>query len=150
MTYQKGILGLEKRTTCRVVHVLLHHAHIQSMIIYNISTHIHTYMHTHMHTYIHTHIHTYTHTHTHTRIHAHAHTHTHTHTYTPTHTQPCPICMNQLSEQSGFEDEELHEPMPPVPYAPPLDVYKLKKCEHMMHRACLLMYTKSSGSKVST
>ena len=52
--------------------------------------------------------------------------------------------MSQLSEHSGFDEEE-----PPLPAcAPPADVYKLSNCEHMMHRACLLVYMKNSA-KVS-
>ena len=53
--------------------------------------------------------------------------------------------MNQLSELSGFDEEDS---VMPEAGAPPVDVYKLLNCEHMMHRACLLMYMKNS-SKVS-
>ena len=49
--------------------------------------------------------------------------------------------MNQLSEQSGFGEEE-HSISAG---APPLEVYKLSNCEHMMHRACLLTYMKNSA-----
>ena len=52
--------------------------------------------------------------------------------------------MNQLSELSGFDEESVM----PEAGSPPMDVYKLLNCEHMMHRACLLMYMKNS-SKVS-
>ena len=52
--------------------------------------------------------------------------------------------MSQLSELSGFEEEE--RPMPSIPLLPPLDVYQLRKCEHMMHHACLLMYMKNSSN----
>ena len=54
--------------------------------------------------------------------------------------------MNQLSELSGFDEEDS---VMPQAGASPVDVYKLLNCEHMMHRACLLMYMKNS-SKVST
>ncbi len=57
----------------------------------------------------------------------------------------CPICMNKLSEPSGFEDE--------VPASSPsaaaeegsLNVYKLRKCGHKLHYACLTMYLKNSS-----
>ena len=51
--------------------------------------------------------------------------------------------MNKLSEASGFEDE--------VPGAPPpedeatLNIYKLRKCGHKLHYACLTMYLKNSS-----
>ena len=61
--------------------------------------------------------------------------------------------MNQLSEKSGFEEEEEEErgetPLPLVALAPPLNVYQLSRCEHMMHQACLRMYMKSKDG-VST
>ena len=54
--------------------------------------------------------------------------------------------MCELSEQSGYEEGSVA--MPTVPYAPPVDLCKLRKCGHMMHRACLLMMLKSETSKV--
>jgi deltex-like protein len=62
---------------------------------------------------------------------------------------PCPICMCQLSEKSGYDDEGggVGVEMRPIPYAPPVDLCKLRKCGHMMHRPCLLMMLKSESTK---
>ena len=67
--------------------------------------------------------------------------------------QPCPICMCQLLEQSGYDEGEGGSAggsvkAAPVPYAPPVDLCKLRKCGHMMHRPCLLMMLKSESAKV--
>ena len=55
--------------------------------------------------------------------------------------------MCELSEQSGYSDEGVAV-MPPVPYLPPVDLCKLRKCGHMMHRPCFLMMMKSESAKV--
>ncbi|CAI8026650.1 hypothetical protein GBAR_LOCUS15295 [Geodia barretti] len=64
----------------------------------------------------------------------------------------CPICMCQLSEKSGYDDEGGGGgggvEMRPIPYAPPVDLCKLRNCGHMMHRPCLLMMLKSESTKV--
>jgi deltex-like protein len=50
--------------------------------------------------------------------------------------------MNDLSEASGFEEDA---GLPPADVSPAaIDLFKLKKCSHMMHRACLIMYSKNS------
>lgn len=54
--------------------------------------------------------------------------------------------MCKLSEESGYDEGSVA--MSSVPYAPPVDLCKLRKCGHMMHRACLLMLLKSESSKV--
>ncbi len=50
--------------------------------------------------------------------------------------------MSQLSEPSGFEDD-VGSLTPPT-----TDLYKLKRCGHIFHRACLIMYMKNND-KVS-
>ena len=55
--------------------------------------------------------------------------------------------MSELSELSGFEDgTELPTPVSSTPPSP--DLCKLKRCGHMLHRACLVMYMKNNA-KVS-
>ena len=56
--------------------------------------------------------------------------------------------MCELSEQSGYDEDSADHSRPPPPYAPPVDLCKLRKCGHMLHRACLLMLLKSESSKV--
>lgn len=60
--------------------------------------------------------------------------------------------MCQLLEQSGYDEAEGEGGggggAAPVPYAPPVDLCKLRKCGHMMHRPCLLMMLKSESAKV--
>ena len=60
--------------------------------------------------------------------------------------------MCQLSEKSGYDDEGGGGgggvEMRPIPYAPPVDLCKLRNCGHMMHRPCLLMMLKSESTKV--
>lgn len=49
--------------------------------------------------------------------------------------------MNNLSESSGFEDEDHGS-------SSPLSICKLRKCGHMLHHPCFVMYIKNSA-KVS-
>ena len=66
--------------------------------------------------------------------------------FLPVLLQPCPICMNNLSEPSGFgDDSPLSNTQPP----PPLNVYKLRKCAHRLHYHCLVMYLKNSAKVIS-
>ena len=53
----------------------------------------------------------------------------------PPPSQSCPVCLNQLSEPS-----DLDHVVPPVqiPYARPISVCRLKKCNHMLHHSCLI------------
>uniref|UniRef100_A0A1X7TYN7 E3 ubiquitin-protein ligase n=2 Tax=Amphimedon queenslandica TaxID=400682 RepID=A0A1X7TYN7_AMPQE len=53
---------------------------------------------------------------------------------------PCPICMNNLNEESGFEDDSTPSPSS----TSSCDVCKLRKCGHMLHRSCLITYSKNS------
>lgn len=51
---------------------------------------------------------------------------------------PCPICMSELSEASGFDERNT-------------GVYKLTKCGHMLHTPCVKAYIENSSfSKVIT
>ena len=51
---------------------------------------------------------------------------------------PCPICMSELSEASGYDEENT-------------GVYKLTKCGHMLHTPCVKAYIENSSfSKVTT
>ena len=57
--------------------------------------------------------------------------------------------MCELSEQSGYDEGEGGGgEVRGVPYAPPVDLCKLRKCGHMMHRPCFLMMLQSESSKV--
>lgn len=58
--------------------------------------------------------------------------------------------MNKLHEPSGFEDDDDDSLANAAPSSATstLDVYKLRKCGHMLHRSCLTMYIKNS-TKVS-
>lgn len=58
---------------------------------------------------------------------------------------PCPICMTSLSEMSGFEEDAGLLSIPSSSTCPVIDVYKLRKCGHMLHKACLIMYMKNSS-----
>ena len=71
--------------------------------------------------------------------------------------------MCQLSEKSGYDDDEGEGgggeggrggggggERSGVPYAPPVNLCKLRKCGHMMHRPCLLMMLESESAKVGT
>ena len=54
--------------------------------------------------------------------------------------------MCELSEQSGYVEDS--PPVVRLPYAPPVDLCKLRSCGHRMHRPCLLMMMKSESAKV--
>jgi len=54
---------------------------------------------------------------------------------------PCPICMSELSEASGFIEGSTDDDS---------GLYKLTKCGHIMHTPCVAAYVKNSNfSKVS-
>ena len=58
--------------------------------------------------------------------------------------------MTSLSEMSGFEEDAGLLSTPSSSTPPVIDVCKLRKCGHMLHKACLIMYMKSSSdAKVS-
>ena len=59
--------------------------------------------------------------------------------------QPCPICMNNLNEDSGFDDDTTSVSAPSSASSPACDVCKLRKCGHMLHRLCLITYSKNSS-----
>ena len=59
--------------------------------------------------------------------------------------QPCPICMNNLNEDSGFDDDTTSVSTPSSASSPACDVCKLRKCGHMLHRLCLITYSKNSS-----
>ena len=59
--------------------------------------------------------------------------------------QPCPICMNNLNEESGFDDDTTSVSAPSSASSPACDVCKLRKCGHMLHRLCLITYSKNSS-----
>ena len=59
--------------------------------------------------------------------------------------QPCPICMNNLNEESGFDDDTTSVSAPSSASSPTCDVCKLRKCGHMLHRLCLITYSKNSS-----
>ena len=46
---------------------------------------------------------------------------------------PCPICMSELSEASGFDEGDNS------------GVYKLTKCGHMLHTPCVKAYIENSS-----
>ena len=50
--------------------------------------------------------------------------------------------MNELSEMSGFE-EDVGISTQQQSESSSLHLCKLKKCGHLLHRACLIMYTKN-------
>ena len=50
--------------------------------------------------------------------------------------------MSDLSELSGFEDDPPLAPLTSTPPGP--DICKLKRCGHLLHRACLIMYMKNN------
>ena len=48
---------------------------------------------------------------------------------------PCPICMSELSEASGFTEGTVDNS----------GVYKLTKCGHMLHTPCVKAYIDNSS-----
>ena len=53
---------------------------------------------------------------------------------------PCPICMSELSEGSGYTEDSVDDG----------GVYKLTKCGHMLHAPCVKAYIENSSfTKVS-
>ena len=53
---------------------------------------------------------------------------------------PCPICMSELSEMSGFTEGSTDDDS---------GLYKLTKCGHIMHTPCVAAYVENSNfSKV--
>ena len=53
--------------------------------------------------------------------------------------------MTSLSEMSGFEEDAGLLSIPSSSTCPVIDVCKLRKCGHMLHKACLIMYMKNSS-----
>eukprot|EP00731_Ephydatia_muelleri_P023218 Em0015g801a len=56
-------------------------------------------------------------------------------TLKPGEDDSCPVCLNQLSEPSDLDHVV---PLVQIPYARPISVCLLKKCNHMLHRSCLI------------
>ncbi|KAL5477801.1 hypothetical protein EMCRGX_G024647 [Ephydatia muelleri] len=56
-------------------------------------------------------------------------------TLKPGEDDSCPVCLNQLSEPSDLDHVV---PLVQIPYARPISVCRLKKCNHMLHCSCLI------------
>ena len=56
----------------------------------------------------------------------------------PSPPQPCPVCLCKLSEASDYQSEDLG-----------LDLVKLLKCSHRLHRLCFQHYFASQTSRDS-